>query len=350
MSAPGSSRQRYLAVLGFRSEGELVTYVTGSIRRAIREQRGDIIPVAVSAAAQAFDVRPEPIVAVMPRDGAIQFDALEGKFVIRINQGMEYNSGYRIESDEDRSFPDLSLYYRSRFTYAHEFAHRFFFVSTDSRWRRAIDIVTQGLQRDALRSAIRNLSNYEESLCNRVAGDVLVPETHLVRVFGDALGTLGGLHQTLRRAAHAFRVSQECMLVRIKRAVLNAQLICPSNLCIFIVTRSDHKGGGARSRRDLRIREAVMPTEISGVRIRSIFPGLAIRNLGQGVLSTAEAVLLSSPGSQPQPIDLEISLATADGISAISPRLTGWASQLYTRGGGREFADGLLLWGLLKPV
>lgn len=350
MRKPTSPRQVYLDVLGFRSEAELVTHVTSAIRRAIRDRQGDVIPVAVSAAADAFDVRPEPIMVAMPRDGAIQFDTREGRFVIRINQRISQNTSSRMDANEDRVFPDLSLYYRSRFTYAHEFAHRFFFVSADSAWRRAIDLATQGLQSDVHRTAIRNLSNYEETLCNRIAGDTLVPETHLIRVLGDALGKLDGLHLALRRTAHIFRVSQECLLVRIRRALLHSRLTCPPNLCILVVTSSDRKGGEGRSRRDLRIREAIMPTQMSGVRVSALFPGLAIRNLGQEALFAAEAVLASELGGCPSPVSLQINLATKDDNEVIAPRLTGWASRIYAGDAAQEQADGLLLWGLIEAV
>ena len=350
MRKSASPRPAYLDVLGFRSEDEMVTHVTCTIRRAIRDQRGDIIPVAVSAAAQVFNVKPEPIMVAMPRDGAMRFDPREGRFVIRINpSGWKYANS-RMDADEDRCFPDLSLDSRSRFTYAHEFAHRFFFVSADSAWRRAIDLATQGLQSDAHRKAVRNLSNYEETLCNRIAGDVLVPETHLIHVLSDTLGKLDGLNLALRGSSKTFRVSQECLLVRIRRAVLHSRLSCPPNLCIFVITRSDRKGGEGRSRRDLRIRESIMPTQISGVRVSAPFPGLAMRNLGQEALSTAEAVLAPESGSYPSPISLKITLSTADGTDSLAPRLTGWASRLYSGGEAQEQADGLLLWGLIEPV
>ena len=345
-----SLRPAYLDVLGFKSEDELTHHITCAIQRAIRDQRGEIIPVAVSAAAQAFGIRPDPIMGAMPRDGAIQFDPLEQRFVIRINQSNWPNTSSRAVSNGDECSPELSMYYRSRFTYAHEFAHRFFFVSKDSAWQRAIDIATQGVQSDARRIAIRNLSNYEETLCNRIAGDVLVPETHLVRILGDSLGEIDGLHLALRRASHKFRVSMECLLVRIKRAILHSHLSCPPNLCIFVVTRSDRKGGEARSRRVLRIREAIMPINLFGVKVKGLFPGLAIRNLGQEALSTAEALLASGLGSDPSPVDLKITLATAGGTGLIAPRLTGWASRLYSGGDAQEQVDGLLLWGLLEPA
>lgn len=350
MRKPASLRPAYLDTLGFRSEGELLTQVISDIREAICDQQGDIIPVAVSAAAVAFDVRPKPIMVAMPKDGAIQFDPSEGRFVIRINQTFSRSANSLMDFEEDHYFPDLSLYYRSRFTYAHEFAHRFFFVSAASAWQRAIDIATQGLQSDVRRIAIRSLSNYEETLCNRIAGDILVPETHLIRVFGGALWKLDTLHLALRNSAHTFRVSQECLLVRLKRALLHSQLSGPPNLCIFAVIRSDRKGGETRARHELRIREAILPSKISGAKVSSVFPGLALRNLGQEALSTAEAILASETKGYRLPINFQITLATTGGTDLITTRLMGWASHLYSDGGAQEKAKGLLIWGLLEPV
>ena len=348
MSKPASPRPVYLSVLGFQSEDELINHVTGEIQTAIRIQRGDIIPVAVSAAAQAFDVRPDPIIGEMPRNGSIQFDALEDKFVIRINQSNGQNTRSGMDGYENRNLPDLSIFYRSRFTYAHEFAHRFFFVPENSRWQRAIDITTQGLKSDARRAAIRNLSNYEESLCNRIAGDVLVPESHLLRILGDSLEDIDGFHLTLRSASHTFKVSQECLLVRIKRAILHLQLHCPPNLCIFVIANSDRKGGEGRSRKELRIQESILPTRVLGVKVKAPFPGLAVRNLGQEAFTTAETAIASASRTSPLPVDLNLNLATSDGTGMIAPRLKGWSSALYSGGGGS--AGGLLLWGLLDSV
>ena len=286
----------------------------------------------------------------MPRDGAIQFDPREHRFVIRINQSNWPKTSPRMDSFEDEYSPELSMYYRSRFTYTHEFAHRFFFISEGSAWQRAIDIATQGVQSETRRFAIRNLSNYEETLCNRIAGDVLVPGAHLVRILGDPIRKVDGLHVALRRASHEFRVSQECLLVRIRRAVLNSQMSCPPNLCIFVITNSDRKGGEGRSRRDLRIREAIMPTQIRGVRVKALFPCLAIRNLGKELLFSAEAALASKTGSRPSPVNLCIALANSEEAGVVATRLTGWTSRLYSGTEEQESAEGLLLWGLLDPV
>lgn len=350
MTKATSPRRVYLDILGFQSTDELANHITLAIREAIRDQRGDIIPVAVSAAAHAFGIRPEPTFGEPAREGAIQFDAREDKFVIRINQSRPPNTIPRAFDYDDEISPELSLLYRSRFTYAHEFAHRFFFVQADSAWRRALDIATQDLDEDKRRVAFRNLYNYEEMLCNRIAGDVLVPEAHLLRILGNCLGEIDGLHLDLRKASYAFRVSQECLLVRIKRAVLDSQMSCPPNLCILLITRSDRKGGESRARRDLRIRESIMPAQMSGVSVKKLFTGLALRNLGHEALSASEAAVASKPGSYPSPVNLTIDLASSDGSGVIKTRLTGWIRCLYSGHEGRSAAEGLLLWGLLDSV
>ena len=190
-------------------------------------------------------------------------------------------------------------------------------------WHRAIDIATRGLHSDARQKGIRNLSAYEEILCNRIAGDVLVPEEHLIRILGNSLAQIDYIHLALRSASHEFRVSLECLLIRINRAILDDQLSYPENLCVLIITNSDRKGGESRSRRDLRIRETIMPRRLLGVRIKALFPGLAVRNLGQEVVSTLEAAMAPESGKNPSTVNLSLSLATPDG-SSVTTKISGW--------------------------
>ena len=73
MKKASSPRPAYLGVLGFKSENELTNHITGAIQEAVREKKGETLPVTVSAAAEAFGITPKPIIEEMPRDGAIQF-------------------------------------------------------------------------------------------------------------------------------------------------------------------------------------------------------------------------------------------------------------------------------------
>ena len=93
-----------------------------------------------------------------------------------------------------------------------------------------------------------------------------------------------------------------------------------------------------------------MPAELFGMKVKGLFPGLALRNLGQEAISNAEALLTSGLGSGPIPVDFKISLAIAGGTDVITPRLTGWTSRLYSSGEGRKQNNGLLLWGLIESV
>lgn len=350
MKKASSPRPAYLDVLGFKSEDDLTNHITGAIREVIREKRGESLPVTVSAAAEAFGIMPKPIIEEMPRDGAIQFESSENRFVIRINQSNWTSINPKLDSQDNETTPEISLLYRSRFTYAHEFAHRFFFLPKACDWQRAVVTATEGLPDDERRVAFRNLYNYEETLCNRIAGDVLVPESHLVRILGDSLGKIETLHLALRKASYEFRVSQECILVRIGRAIHNSIINSPPNLCIFLITKSEHKGGHSRSRTDLRVREAILPKKVLGVKVNVPFAGLAIRNLGQEALSIAEATVASEPGSNSFPANLTINLVRADRSGLIATRLTGWSRRLYPGKGGQTTAEGLLLWGLLNSV
>ena len=93
-----------------------------------------------------------------------------------------------------------------------------------------------------------------------------------------------------------------------------------------------------------------MPTQMFGVRVKPLFAGLALRNLGKEALFTAEAALLSEAGIPPSPVKFNLTFVTSDGNGVISQELAGWTSRMYSGGEGREQADGLLLWGLIDSV
>ena len=134
-------------------------------------------------------------------EGEIYYNERLGQFVIRIRQPC----GAR-----DRN--------RLRFTFAHEVAHRLFFVSERNQWVRAVVRVSEELPEEFRTQASWYLGRVEEKLCNRIARRVLIPDTLLAAVwpvdrwfaeekrFADEL-----LHN-----AAVFGVSPITLLVRLK--------------------------------------------------------------------------------------------------------------------------------------
>lgn len=356
MNHSETPHSRYLRVLGFSDKEEMVRNAIHQILEAIEKHSGTKPPIAVSSAAKDFMISPVPVFDDSVREGTIEFDLVRQEFIIRLNKRRQQLSGKVSQAEQSgRASPaDLQLNYRGRFTYAHEFAHRFFFVQADEGWVRAIELTAQETPRELRPQVLKTLHKLEEELCNRIAGDVLVPKAELVSVFRDRLDAeqykrLAEFFQLVRRASSLFRVSHECILVRLERAIRQGHLEYPKNLCVLLVRVSDRKVGG-RSRWDFRVRESIIPVEISGVKIERVFPGIAVQNLGAEFRSFAESFLNLGSQREIHAVEIPLMLRERGSTGNVKVRLKGWSVALPTAHDGQYEEKGFLLWGALDGI
>src|SRR6185295_14642502 len=122
-------------------------------------------------------------------DGELVCRQSPARFVIRLNERHRVRDSACASMWNDSDDPaQLEGIGRGRFTYAHEFCHRFFYVPTDVGWQRAVTRVVQR-ETDSARQwrVMRLLGSLEEQLCSLGAGELLVPSSQLAELVGRSL-------------------------------------------------------------------------------------------------------------------------------------------------------------------
>lgn len=129
-------------------------------------------PVLLSTIAEDFSINPafrlKPLGSNM---GTMKFDQDQGCFVITINQSLTRDPQQISLATETDLNPG------GRFTYAHEIAHRFFYIpSPEKGYERCISLAVSDPQEPKSKGVIIDLKDQEERLCNYIARRVLLPE------------------------------------------------------------------------------------------------------------------------------------------------------------------------------
>jgi hypothetical protein len=192
----------------------------------------------------------------------------------------------------------------------------------------------------------------EEHLCNRVAGRLLVPRDILRDYFHHRMSSSSDssffdFHQEIKTAADLFDVSQDCLLVQLQKAVARGQVDLHPNLCAFSLRLSDRSGPNLRAARALRIQIALLPSQVGGVRLRRIFPGLEVRHLGPSLASWIADLAKSDIKTRSGELKIPLTLETnRDGHSSQDFKFSGWwksnhRTELKTR-------EALLMWGFIS--
>ena|GEM_PF-4318282 len=233
------------------------------------------LPIRLAGSVASFQIAPRPVFDDKVPTGRLTFDRDAGQFIIALNP----RPHQRVWLDDD---PSLSLQPFLRFAYAHEVAHRFFFVESDGRWQRALERTTRAIAPAALRErAVLELYKLEEDSCNRIAGRVLVPEEALASSFCDAIrsasrearaASCGAL---LGRARAAFEVPLGVLLVSLSRAVDRGRIQLPRGFMLFSAIQ---RGRG------LVVDIAVTRGGLPG---RLLYPGMPLQRLGSDVAQVA---------------------------------------------------------------
>lgn len=275
-----SGSKKYLALLGADNLKALQDRIVNEIVMKLHEQgKGEQLPVRLSGVAEYFLIRPHPEIILGNHDGEMEFDAGIGKFIIKLCSN---------EQTQLRELPDLP---RHRFTYAHEMAHRFFYVRQDGQWVRAIDsAISQLSTAEAMRERI-TLSRFEEGCCNSIARRLLMPE-HLLHSecrFDEWFEEGEHLFTRVSKAAEKFGVSLHCLLVRLQQEVQTGRMPLLSSRCLFLVEQST----GTilrRSQTKLRITTAIMPGRIGDFVSKVPYPGMEWERFGHEALCFAESL------------------------------------------------------------
>lgn len=112
----------YLDMLGVDNLKDLENSIVGQIIQIIKELSRNgttVLPIYLARVASSFLIEPKPRIIYGKNDGEIIFDEVANKFEIRLHS-----------INPNITLKELAENTRYRFTYAHEFAHRFFFVES----------------------------------------------------------------------------------------------------------------------------------------------------------------------------------------------------------------------------
>ena len=234
-----------------------------------------IPPVRLGRVAAEFQIQRSPERSCASGRGYIEFDKERQRFVIYLNRAQQPN----VDTVDGGGGTRLD-----RFVYAHEFAHRFFFVPVADGWSRALAEVIRDSRGVEKYNIARSIPGIEEKICNNVATRLLVPREHLHRIIKDTIKRQTNakhlLIDILRNVSQHFEVSWWCAIRRIA-AVRPPELVAEwgPSYCCLLLGPSIHTGAG-RGRLALRLLDFWWPQEIAGEPIKQAFPGLRLAHLG----------------------------------------------------------------------
>jgi hypothetical protein len=316
---------KYLRLLHAPNVKALEDQIVDTLLRAVRQQHsGKMLPVRLSLVANEFSISPMPHLTQGAHDGQLEYHERSGQFVITLCTPFP---GRPLREQPNRA--------RMRFTYAHEVAHRFFFVNERGKWARARDLATSNLPlAEEMRQKI-TLSRIEEGLCNSIARRVLILDVELDAVdLGDWFGRGKEFIHLLTSTARKFGVSRDCLLVRLQRNRISGRHVA------FLVGKSQgtvHKKGVL----GLRIATWLGSQDDGTLGMQRLRPGFEWSNFGRTASEFVESRMQNrceSEGSFEIPVEFSREETRS---------FRGWWSILNTIPSQTETGR-ILLWGELS--
>jgi hypothetical protein len=340
----GSRRREYFSSLGIYDKHSYEDAVVRRLLDAVDHIAERRFPLKLSRVAHEFLIDPTPRLAIGSQAGGITFDSESQRFVITLFQGSQEVAG-------TQTLDALTASKRLRFAYAHEVAHRFFFVQNGSIWTRAIQQVTAGLSLAARMRTIRVLNRLEEGMCNNIARRVLVPDHELVStvapsIIAELCQNRGQLFGLLDAVARQFGVSRDFLFVRLQRAV-DAKMFpvdVPVAAFIFGYSRGSVSDKSAWK---LRVRVPLLPLKADGRPLKRLYPGIDITVLGPAIANFVSDALEGDREDGIVRIPIRLCEISGDGgHRGVKAELSGWWHILGQKSGreGRRVA----LWGRLR--
>ncbi len=281
VEAAPSVRRQYFQTLGVEDAQAIERDITVLLINAVRKRRGNALPVRLAGAVEEFLIESEPRWDEAVPHGRLEFDDAKGHFVVRL--GTRWNKPDINRIPNDHLARGLG---RLRFTYAHEVAHRFFFVRSGNSWRRALDVVANALPEGNVFRARRVLTRLEESLCNTIAGKVLIPSDKLAEVCtqyrGFSTDTEPLFCAALTSAARLFAVTRKCFMVRLRKAIEQGEVSVGENFCALLCGISSEQGS-SRSQLRMRVSVPIIPSRLGNYQLVRKFNGMAVENFGEAL-------------------------------------------------------------------
>jgi hypothetical protein len=334
-----SVRRKYLGLLGSPDPSSFEDDVVKRIFDALNEGSSRrILPIRLSTVADRFLIRPKPEMISGNHDGQIDFDSQSGQFVIKLcrtGDSPSVNKGGGLA--------------RLRFTYAHEMAHRFFFIQHSNSWIRALDAAVAGLTVSATMKERITLNRIEEGMCNNIARRLLIPDDSLISdcKIREWFNEGQAFFRFLADEAKTFGVSIDCLLVRLQKASRTTEMVWRDSSFAIVIALSR---GHVLRRGDLkpRIVTALMPQNIGDFQPQQIYPGFSFEKFGDEAVE-AIASLLSSGSQKCGRTRQRVTLLGKKGAKSSKEDffVDGWWQMLSPE---RAQSPRLLLWGKLKQV
>lgn len=348
-------KRTYCTMLGAQTLPELGDNIVSRVTNKLREKASPIPPVRISRVAADFLVKPEPEFEpnLPAARGKLVFENDSGwfKVVMRPEKSL-YRVLPRNYLDGETSFEDC-LTWQGRFTYAHEFVHRFFFVPIQGArgWQRAIDAVIGMVDLEVAVATRRYLQDREESLCNNIARRILLPQKELAEFVqrrfqqeGESLlPQMGKIIQTVSRC---FLVPTESALLALGDALHEGYLKGPPELFAICIDAQVSRPGSVRSGiRNLRIKSAIIGrVPISKSSEKPFFRLSDPQVLGPALREHCVELLSSRQLSPEKTVEIPLVFPFKSGSDVVC--LKGWSQSLVSPNAHSEFRRGLI-WGQL---
>ena len=148
--------------------------------------------------------------------------------------------------------------------------------------------------------ARRVLTGLEESLCNTIAGKVLIPGDKLAQICerysGFSTDTNAHFCAAVTSAARLFAVTRKCFLVRLRKGIEHNEITLGKSFCALLCGISSEQGS-SHSRLRMRVSVPIIPSSLGSYRLVRKFNGIAVEKFGEALFSLCSEILKTEPRS-----------------------------------------------------